>query len=159
MSDIDRESMVDDERLLADLQRVLAIADPMPGYVTAAARAALGMRALDAELAELLSDSDAESALALSRSTRAVRLLSFATSGGEVEVEMQVESDGPGRNIVGQLLGAAAGSLSFDTDGGSVEVPLDAAGLFTVRGLPGGLVRMRCTSAAGQPVATSWVLL
>lgn len=148
-----------DEQLLQDISRVLPVADPMPDHVAAAARAALTMRTIDAELAELLSDSAAEPTLAAARSHRPVRLLSFATVGGEVEVEMQVETVGDRRNIVGQLLGAASGSLTLDSAAGSTEVSLDEAGLFTVREIVDGLIRLRCTSTQGRPVATSWVLL
>ena len=52
----------DDEELLAQLRAAAGQADPVPPGVVEAARAALSMRALDAELLELTADSAAAGA-------------------------------------------------------------------------------------------------
>lgn len=153
----------DDEQLLAELRRVVASADPVPDEVRQFARAAFTMRALDAELAELLADSAADSAagtaLSRTRSAGPVRLLSFGSADGDPELELQVERAGSSRHLVGQLLGASAGSVTVETEVGRTDVALDDAGVFTVRGLRGGRIRLLWATAAGRRMATSWVLL
>ena len=58
----------DDDRLLGELRRLVSRVDPVPDEVTAYAKAALGWRRIDAELAELLSDSVLEpDSLAITR--------------------------------------------------------------------------------------------
>jgi hypothetical protein len=57
-----------DDPLVAELRTLVARVDPVPPLVTQVAKAALGWRRLDADLAELLSDSALETeALALAR--------------------------------------------------------------------------------------------
>ena len=76
----------DDENLLAELRTLFERVDPVPPLVVQAAQAALAWRRIDAELAELLSDTvdDAES-LAIARGPGAlVRAVTFST--GELAI-------------------------------------------------------------------------
>ena len=76
-----------DQELLLRLGVLARAADPAPAEVLELGRAALSMRRLDAELAELVADSDA--ALAGVRGAGStVRLLTF--EAGELVVEAQV---------------------------------------------------------------------
>ena len=52
-----------DDTLVSELREYFARVDPVPPLVTEAAKAALGWRRLDADLAELLSDSSDSSVL------------------------------------------------------------------------------------------------
>ncbi|MEM9038123.1 MAG: hypothetical protein AAGA99_25760 [Actinomycetota bacterium] len=76
----------DDEQLLDDLRRVVGRADPTPNDVVAAAKAAIELRDLDAELAELVAD---ELADAGTRSAVSVEPLVFEV--GDVVIEVLVE--------------------------------------------------------------------
>src|SRR5262249_28448010 len=78
-----------DERLLEELRQLVREVDPVPDDVTSFARAALGWRRIDAELAELLSDSVLESeALAGVRGVARARVVSFRASDLELDVEI-----------------------------------------------------------------------
>src|SRR5207247_10887645 len=75
----------DHEKLLDELRSLVNRVDPVPEEVTKFADAALGWRRVDAELAELLSDTALESqaAAAAVRSGPRVRSLTFASRGLE----------------------------------------------------------------------------
>jgi hypothetical protein len=77
-----------DEQLLAELKGVLAQVDPVPGHVTAAARAALGWRTLDEDLADLLYDSSEELEPVGVRGEDQPRTLSFRGPSLGLDVEI-----------------------------------------------------------------------
>jgi hypothetical protein len=145
----------DDDELLSRLGPVLAAVDPVPPLVTAAARSAWELRALDAELAELVRDSADESAgLAGVRGVSAPRLLTFEVAGGSLEVE--VSGSGARRRLVGQVSGAPVTGLVLEVPGERTPWPVDEQGRFSGEA-PAGPFRLR-VQLAGREVATSWVL-
>ncbi len=80
-----------DEAVIEQLRTALS-ADAVPASVTDFAKAALTWRRVDAELAELLSDSAVDTEPALARGGAVVRSVSF--SAGETIIELEVHPDG-----------------------------------------------------------------
>src|SRR5438552_1940340 len=87
--------------LLGELRRLVRTVDPVPDDVTAFARAALGWRRVDAELAELLVDSRLETESLARSEGDSGRLLSFRAADLELDLELR-ETD-RGVVILGQL--------------------------------------------------------
>lgn len=160
-AELDEVAEQEFERLAALIARI----DPVPEHVVAAARAALSLRALDAELATLISDSAAEPVTAAVRGEPLtalgakpdIRLLSFEASGARLDVE--VTGLGGGFRIVGQIAGTEADSAVVEDGSSAHELPVDESGRFRVDGLTGGRVRLRFLTADGATVATTWISL
>ena len=150
-----------DEALMADLRALFAAVDPVPPLVTETAKASLGWRRLDADLAELLSDSALEEErYALARGGEApARAVTF--SSGELTIDVEVHVDDPGRTLLGQLSPAAPATIEIQTMAdGPVSAQADRLGRFRVRLPSGGAIRLRVLAAdrrAGPPVETSWI--
>ncbi|MEN3309817.1 MAG: hypothetical protein V7603_6019 [Micromonosporaceae bacterium] len=154
-----------DDELVDRLSRIAAEADPVPQTVRLAARAAFSTRDLDGELAALVGDSamDAESGLAFEPvrggsggPVAASRMLSFA--GGGVQVDLEISRYGARVDVIGQFAGAEPGGCALEYVGREPRtLDLDDLGRFLVSGADPGTVRLRCTSAAGTPVVTSWI--
>jgi hypothetical protein len=150
-----------DEPLMSELRAFFAEVDPVPPLVSDAAKASLGWRRLDADLAELLSDSALEEEpLALARGGAApVRAVTFSSSALTIDLEVHV--DDQGRTLLGQLSPPAPAKLEIQT---IAEAPLSAEtdhlGRFRVRLPAGGPIRLRVLGGegrAGPPVETSWI--
>jgi hypothetical protein len=143
-----------DDELVLRLRRVAARADPVPEVLLAAARAAFGLRDLDARVAELVRDS-AVGATATAVRGLGARLLSFEAAGTVIECE--VTAHGTRRDVIGQLVGSVASALRVQVVGAeAVDVRVDEQGRFAVSGLPAGLFRLRCSLADGTTLVTSW---
>ena len=144
-----------DEALLGQLRLVVDQLDPVPAHLADGAKALLGLRRLDEELAELVRDSAEEQGRLLAvRGEGDVRLISFET--GPVTVELQVTERQGVRDLVAQVSGTAVVRAEVETAGGRTPVPVEDS-LFTVEGAPAGLLRLRLLTAAGRDLVTSWV--
>jgi hypothetical protein len=149
------------EPLVAELRSLFATADPVPPLVTEAAKAALGWRRLDAELAELLSDSAvAEDALALARGTGApVRSVTF--QAGDLTIEIEIHVEGEQRTVLGQISPPAPAGVEIERADGEAGagVAADRLGRFRARLAAGGPIRLLVSATAdGAPdIATSWI--
>ena len=150
-----------DELLMNELRALFAEVDPVPPLVTETAKASLGWRRLDADLAELLSDSALEEqAFALTRSREApARAVTF--SSGKLTIDIEVHVNDECRTLLGQLSPPAQATIEIQT---TAETPVtaeaDRLGRFRVRLPVGGPVRLRVLGADGrddQPVETSWI--
>lgn len=148
-----------DATLLSMLRHVIEVVDPEPEYLRELGRAAFSVRRVDAELAELVSDSSLQRELVRSAGADP-RLLTFQVGG--VFVEVQVSRLETRRELIGQVDG-------LDTEGeGRVEIeaargevltaPLDELGRFVFDEVPMRLVRLRVV-APGVDVTTDWVNL
>jgi hypothetical protein len=147
------------DALLERLRVVAATVDPPPALVVESGRAAFAMRAIDAELAELVRDSAVDRSPVLVRdadSDSAVRLLSF--EAGEVSIEVQVTDTEGTRTLLGVVDGAT-GSVEVETMNGRSTASIDAHGRFTVHEVPPGTVRLHVQAPDGTTVTTSWVTL
>ena len=146
-----------DENLIEQLRTAFA-AEPVPVRVTEAAKAALSWRRVDAELAELLSDSAVEAEPALARGGAVVRSVSF--SAGETIVELEVHPDGARRTLLGQLSPAARRPITVQqADGSDAASALsDELGRFRITLAGGGTVRLRIVDdQAGTAIETAWI--
>jgi hypothetical protein len=154
----------DDENLLAELRTLFERADPVPPLVVQAAEAALAWRRIDAELAELLSDSaDETESLAIARGPDAlVRAVTFGT--GELAIDLEVQEEGPGRTLRGQLSPPVAAIVEVQTaDQGTAAIAEpDSLGRFTAHLSEANPIRLRVRTevgAAAHWVETSWIVI
>jgi hypothetical protein len=149
-----------DGRLMAELRRFFAEVDPVPSLVIDTAKASLGWRRLDADLAELLSDSAlGEEAVALTRGSGApVRAVTFSSATLTIDIEVHVEDQA--RTLLGQLVPPAPATIEIQTmDDSPLSAEADRLGRFRVRLSAGGPIRLRVLGGDGQagpPVETSW---
>ncbi|CCH29973.1 hypothetical protein ABZ816_32115 [Actinosynnema sp. NPDC047251] len=130
---------MDDDELV---ERLRALAEPVPEHVRLAARAALGTRRLDEELAELVQD-----APALVRAGDEVRVLTFEHGG--VALDVQVDTD------LRVLVTGASGDLVVESPDGRVTVPIGPDGWVSAP-LPHRTLRLRVTGDDGRTVVTRW---
>ncbi|MFC7614108.1 hypothetical protein ACFQV2_11670 [Actinokineospora soli] len=144
----------DDDDLMARLRAAADRVDPPPGPVVEAARAALSTRRLDAELAQLVADSDLVGAGVVRAGDDEPRLLVFEV--GDVLLELQVEHV-RGQVEVRGLVTGAGGSAVVESGAGPREAPIDEDGWFTAAGLSGGPLRVRLRAPDGTAVVTGWV--
>jgi hypothetical protein len=153
-----------DQELLSELRRVVADIDPVPPEATSYAKAALGWRRIDAELAELLTDSALESqSLAGTRSgTTETRSVTFRAQTLEIDLEISAHTDPT--ILLGQLAPATAARIEVQRDDGSIasETDADTLGRFRIDLETGGRIRLRVTPATDTPssaVETSWLVV
>jgi hypothetical protein len=146
-----------DDELVEELRSVLRRTDPVPAEVTDFAKAALGWRRLEAELAELLEDSALDETTPLARGGGS-RSLTFRSEGLTIDVEI----------LDGHLLGQVApppeeASVELQAEDGTVAESVDTDGLGRFRLALGGEGRFRLRvlrrDPAGAPVETSWFSL
>jgi hypothetical protein len=154
-----RDATPSDDDLLARLGAIARVVDPVPPLVADMARAALGLRALDAELAALINDSAVEAA-----ATRApgdeVQLLEFETPS--LAIAVQISSDQGARSMLGQLTSTQTPvevTVAIESSSGerTPEIPVDSQGRFSWPDLPGGAIRLRCTRPDRSAVVTPWI--
>jgi hypothetical protein len=152
-----------DEALMSELRALFAEVDPVPPLVTEAAKAALGWRSLDADLAELLRDSalDEESLALVRGAGAAIRSVTF--SAPELTIDVEIHADDGTRTLLGQLSPPRAATIEIETvDEPVVSVTTDHLGRFRASLPAGRPVRMRVVDpdrpAAGA-VQTSWITL
>jgi hypothetical protein len=128
----------------------------VPESVLVNARAAFGLRRLDAELAELVRDSaeEARGSLIAVRGEGDARLISFET--GEIAVELQVTERGPVRDLVAQISGVEVSGAEVQTPSSRYPVALEDS-LISVDGVPAGHVRIHVHTVQGRDLVTSWV--
>jgi hypothetical protein len=155
------EDLDPDELLIAQLRSFFAEVDPVPPLVSETAKASLGWRRLDADLAELLSDSALEEEpFALSRGGEApARAVTF--SSGELTIDIEVHVADPGRTLLGQLSPPAPATIEIQTMADEpFSAQADRLGRFRIPLPAGGPIRLRVLGAegrAGPPVETSWI--
>jgi hypothetical protein len=154
-----------DEALVGELRSLFAALDPVPPVVAETARAALGWRRLDADLAELLGDSAVQAdALAGARGPGGSgRSVSFRA--GELTIDLEIHVDGAQRTLLGQLSPGSAGEIEIQTLDGehAVTASMDRLGRFRAR-IPGERsIRLRLAAARGpgsvRAVETSWIAI
>ena len=148
-----------DDPLLGELRKLAREVDAIPDEVTAYARAALGWRRVDAELAELLSDSRLETGLATTRSAEgAIRSVVFRTA--ELEIAVEIHQAGAGVRIMGQIAPAGTATVEAQRDDGTVtaSAEADALGRFLIDLDRGGRLRLNVRlDPPARPIETSWL--
>ncbi|MFC3893859.1 hypothetical protein ACFOWZ_20475 [Lentzea rhizosphaerae] len=132
---------MNDDEFLDVLRAAADEFDPVPAGVLRDASAALALRSLDAELAELVESE------ALVRGDQPVTL---AFESEHVTLNLEI-SDG----VVRGFVTGAEGEAAVETPRSRRAVPI-SDGWFTAADVPSGLVRVRVTAVDGTPVVTEW---
>ena len=149
----------DDDALLGELRLLVGDVDPVSGAVTSFARAALGWRRVDAELAELLADSvlDSESLAATRSGLARARSVSFKAS--DLEIDLEIQHRDPGALLLGQLAPPEGAEIEIQRDDSSQAqvVQADELGRFRVELVEGGRIRLCIARASGGRIETSWI--
>ena len=149
--------MTPDETLLDDLRRVLDVVEGVPANSTLLARAALGWRSLDNELAELIHDSAADGhELVVRGSEDDGRVMTFANDEVRIEVEF---SNG---QLVGQVVPSVSAIIELYRDGTHpvATTTADEFGAFVLTDVLPGPLALVCRSDDGRwSVRTSWTAL
>jgi hypothetical protein len=148
-----------------ELRALAARFEPVPDRLVQAAVDAYAWRTVDADLAELVFDSLADSQeAALVRGGEGERLLSFQASSLTIEIE--VTAAGAARRLIGQLVPPQRADVEIRRQDEVVTIATDELGRFIADSLPAGPVSLRCVPAAGAPgaagqikppVVTDWV--
>jgi hypothetical protein len=149
-----------DDLLLGELRRLASVADPVPELLVHAGRESLTWLRVDAELAELLSDSIVDDErLALVRSSGGVRAVTFEADG--FTIELDILGEGAQRTLVGQLVPAGPAEIEVQTGEAAMTVAADTHGRFRAENVPEGRMRLRVTGhpAASGPAETSWITI
>jgi hypothetical protein len=143
----------EDDRLLADLRRVLDAVDPVPARSLELARAAFDWRTMDAELAELVADSAIAGDLVAVRAEGQPRLVAF--EHGDDSIELEIHERGQGRLIVGQLDPEQAADVALvRPDRERILARADSAGRFSFELAAGGPVMLEALS-----LRTDWLVI
>jgi hypothetical protein len=157
MSDLDPA----DRELLAQLREMLDETDPVPAFLVDAARETYTWRTIDAELAELTTDSLIEGAAV--RSSRAPRLLTFTAEAATlvVEVAEHVRGASLGRRLLGQILSPRPAEVDIRHADGTLSVTADEFGRFRAEAVPPGPISLACRfgGATKPQLVTSWVTI
>ena len=166
-----------DEELLAALGEMLGQREAPPRWSVDLARESYGLRAIDAELAALTSDSELETAGSRLRADRGPRLVAFDAAALSVEIEIEPGSRAGRWRLIGQLIpagparsqvrraAAAApardaaddlGRFAADEQG---HLAADDLGRFAVDDLASGPLSLLCVRPGEQAVATAWITI
>ncbi len=113
---------------------------------------------MDAELAELLSDSIVDDRrLELVRTSGGPRAVSFEAPG--LTIELEIIGTAARKTVVGQLVPPSTAAIEVQSSELRMTVAADERGRFRAEGIPPGRVRLRVTehASAKRPVETSWI--
>ena len=153
-----------DDPLVAELRELFTQADPVPASVTELAKASLGWRRLDAELAELLSDSLLEERAAAGvrggGDGLPVRSVRFMASADTIDLDIHV--DGQQRTLLGQITPPASVEIEVETAAGTIaSVQSDELGRFRAKLPEAELIRLVIKHGphVGSRVVTSWITI
>lgn len=148
-----------DEGLLAALHEMLGQQGAPPGWSVELAKGSYGLRAIDAELAALTSDSEDAAAKSLLRADSGPRLVVFDAEALSVEIEIE-PGDRAGRwQLVGQLTpsGAARIQLRRGSQAEPAWVDADEWGRFAADDLRSGPLSLICVRQGHAAAATAWI--
>jgi hypothetical protein len=144
--------------LLDELRRIARAVDPVPDEVSAYARAALGWRRVDAELAELLADSRLEALSSTRSASETARSLTFRSNDLQVDVDLQ-DDDGA-VVLLGHLAPPLLGEIEVQRDDGSTVATTrsDELGRFRVELPAAGRIRLVVRrEPPAAVIETSWI--
>jgi len=156
---LEREDPTDGE-ILERLRDATVSAEPVPPEVLRAAYASFAWRMTNAELAELVCDSDTgDGAVTTVRLGEAPRLLTFLILRGGA-VELQIVTTGDTVHLTGQVLPPRPGEARVVHSAGTTTAPIDDLGGFTAQSIRRGPVtlRLRLAEATREIVTESVVL-
>ena len=146
----------DDEQLLAALREAVRARQAVPAWFVDTAKSAYAWHNIDAELAQLTYDSEADLdlAAAVRSETASIRALTFTSPHLTLELEVAENS------LVGQIIPPRPGTLEAQTRPGvTTTATVDEIGCFVVDPIPEGPFRLRCRTDDGIDVLTGWITL
>lgn len=146
---------MNEEELQNLLEKALEVADPVPDHVTEAAKAAYTWRTIDAELAELVYDSEGQEPVGV-RGGDATRQVTFRAPG--IEVEIMVIAEGR-RRLVGQLVPPQEATVELRHGETVHDTATDRLGRFGFDSVPTGPVQVAVTTADGGRIVTDWMVV
>jgi len=153
-------SALDDEGLLAAVREVLGDSEPPPGWSVDLAKSSYGLRAVDAELAALTSDSGLATAGSAVRSGTAPRLAVFDTGDLSLEIEIEPSTRVGSWRLVGQLNPASPARIQIRQQRAEpVWVDADDLGRFAADHLSGGSLSLMCMRASMPAAVTEWIVI
>jgi hypothetical protein len=161
----ERTQTPDDRDLLAWLGETLREAEPPPEHVMELARQSFMLRTLDADLAELVEDSDLDRGpgVAVRGLTRPrLRQLAFQFSDGqnddELVIAMEVEPRGQRRRLTGHLSSRRPAEIEIRQPATpeARQVDVDHLGRFVIDDVLPGPMSLTCRRAGARPVTTEW---
>jgi hypothetical protein len=151
---------LDDGQLLAALGEVLHTSGPPPDWSVELAKATFGLRAADAELAVLTSDSGVAGGQSALRSAAAPRLAVFDATDLSVEIQIEAGPRAGSWRLVGQLIPAApAGIQVRQAPAEPFWVDADDLGRFAVDQLRDGPLSLICERSGLPPTVTQWIAI
>jgi len=147
-----------EEALAEELRRIAVEADPVPDLVLEAARAALSLRRLDAELAEMVHDSDIDGFASVRGAADDaggdVRMISFEAPG--MVISAQISRSGTTCSLLGQVAGVEPTSVALQTPRDEYPAELANAGMFRLDTVPAGPVRL-VVATPTRAVVGDWI--
>ena len=144
----------DDEQLLGALREAMRAREAMPSWFVEMGKNAYAWHNIDAELAQLTYDSQADTELAFVRSEAAsIRALTFTSAHLSIELEVGKDS------LLGQVIPPQAGTLETYTKAGQTTSLVDESGYFAVEPIPPNPFRLRFRTSDGADVVTGWITL
>jgi hypothetical protein len=149
--------------LLEDLRALFEHSDRVPPLVIEAGKASLGWRRLDADLAELLSDSALaeEGEFALSRGHADVRSIGFVA--GPLTIDVEIHGEGAERRLLGQLSPPGQATVELQTqdrEAAAATTDADALGRFRLPLPDAAAIRLRIRTGSDDSsewLETSWL--
>jgi len=151
---------LDDEGLLAALRALVRHDEPPPPWSAELAKSSFGLRALDAELAVLTSDSGLATAQSVVRSGSASRLVVFDAADLSLEIEIEPGDRADSWRLIGQLSPGTPARIQLRQQHAEpVWVTADDRGRFTADHLAGAPLSLICARDGRRTAVTEWIPL
>ena len=151
---------LDDEGLLAAVREVLGRDEPPPEWSADLAKSSYDLRAVDAELAALVSDSGLAAVASGMRSGTAPRLAVFEAGDLSFEIEIEPSTRAGSWRLVGQLIPASPARIQIRQQRAqSVWVDVDDLGRFAADHLAGGSLSLMCMREGMRAAVTEWIAI
>ena len=156
----DPVSGLDDEGLLAAVREMLSRSEPAPDWSVELAKGSYDLRAVDAELAVLSSDSGLAPDRSGTRSGAISRMAVFDTGDLSVEIEIEPGERAGSWRLIGQLNPATPARIKIrQQQAGSFWVDADRFGRFAVSHLQGGPLSLICVRGGLRAAVTEWIAI
>lgn len=149
---------LDDEGLLGALREMLGHGEQPPDWSVDLAKSSYDLRAVDAELAVLTSDSGLATGQSAVRSGSASRLAVFDAADFSVEIEIEPGRRAGSWRLIGQLMPAMPARIQVRQERAEPRwVDADDRGRFTADHLETGLLSLLCARDGLRAAVTQWI--
>lgn len=146
----------DDEELLAVLRHALSSRRAVPAEFVEAGRNAFAWHDIDGELAQLTYDSVSGPDLVTGTRSEPATVRSLTFTSSQLTIELEVTAD----SLLGQIIPTQVATIEVHTQAGpETVISSDEIGCFSIYPIPHGPFRLRCQTATGVDVLTSWLTL